>query len=352
MRLFRYRCGPMAVLVAAAIGVLMTEDSSGAASGLLGLAVQQSGPSPTASDVLRLDPALDTLIPPGAAIEKVSGGLQRAEGPLWQRSGGYLLLSDLNEIMKWEPGRPLSIFRNKTYSGATPPGVRVGTNGLALDRDGRLVAVEHGNRRLSRFASDGTVTTLADRYMSRRFNSPNDLAIRKNGDIYFTDLAFFATQTPPLTGPEFGQELEFSGVFRWREHGDVDLLIRDLGGPNGIAFSPDETQLYVSNGGAVRQWLAYRVNPDGTLGAKRVLFEMPSDAGPGGPDGMKVDVRGNLWATGPGGVIVLSPQGKHLGTIQTAEIASNCAFGDSDGKTLYITARTGLYRIRLSVAGW
>jgi gluconolactonase len=155
-----------------------------------------------------------------------------------------------------------------------------------------------------------------------------------------------------MTGPEFGQELDFSGVFRWSENGNVDLLVRDLEGPNGIAFSRDETMLYVSNGRSVRQWWVYQVNRDGTVGAGRVLFEMPRDESPGGPDGMKVDTRGNLWASGPGGVLVLSPDGRHLGTIRTPEAASNCAFGDADGRTLYITARTGIYKIRLSVEGW
>jgi gluconolactonase len=171
------------------------------------------------SDVLRLDPALDRLVPTGAKVEKVAGNLQRGEGPLWIRNGGYLLLSDLNEIMKWSPTDGLSEFRHRTFEGPAPAGIRVGTNGLTLDRQGRVVAVEHGDRRVVRFEKNGKITVLADQYMGRRFNSPNDLVIKRNGDVYFTDPAYLAQSAP--TVPEFRQELEVTGVYRVTTTGNV-----------------------------------------------------------------------------------------------------------------------------------
>ena len=315
---------------------------------LPGLSRDQTAP---AGDVLRIDPALDRLILPGSKVEKLAGNLQRAEGPVWIRSGGYLLLSDLNEIMKWAPGGPLVVFRERIFSGTTPAGVRVGTNGLTVDGQDRLVAVEPGNRRVSRFEKSGAATVLADRYMGKRLNSPNDLVIKKNGEVYFTDPPYFAGQTVPPESSEFRQELEWNGVYRITNAGKVELLVKDLGFPNGLAFSPDEKKLYVANSRPMKTWMVYDVNGDGTLGPGKVFMDISSETAEGVPDGMKVDLTGNVYATGPVGVLVISPEGKHLGTIQIPEIASNCAWGDTDGKTLYVTARTGLYRIKLNVAG-
>jgi gluconolactonase len=312
---------------------------------------QARSQSPGAGDVLRFDPALDRLVPPGAKVEKLAGNLQRAEGPVWIRSGGYLLFSDLNEIMKWAPDSPVSILRSRIFSGTTPPGVRVGTNGLTLDREGRLVGVEPGNRRVSRFDSGGQATVLADRYMGKRLNSPNDLVIKKSGEVYFTDPPYFAGQPVPPTSPEFRQELEFNGVYRVTNAGKLELLVRDLGFPNGLAFSPDERKLYVADSRPRKKWMVYDVKGDGTLGTGKVFIDMSVDTTEAVPDGMKVDTLGNIYATGPGGVLVISPEGKHLGTIQIPEIAANSAWGDPEGKTLYVTARSGLYRIKLNVAG-
>lgn len=303
-------------------------------------------------DVLRLDPALDRLVPPGAKVEKMAGDLQRAEGPVWIRGGGYLLFSDLNEIKKWAPGSSVSILRSRIFAGTTPAGVRVGTNGLAVDREGRLVGVEPGNRRVSRLAASGeTMTVLADRYMGKRLNSPNDLVIKKSGDVYFTDPPYFAGQPVPPTSPEFRQELEFNGVYRVTNAGKLELLVRDLGFPNGLAFSPSEQKLYVADSRPRKKWMVYDVKGDGTLGPGNVFMDISMDTTEAVPDGMKVDTLGNVYATGPGGVLVISPEGKHLGTIQIPEIAANSAWGDADGKTLYVTARTGLYRIKLNVVG-
>jgi len=314
-------------------------------------AVVAQTPTPATGDVLRLDSALDRLVPPGSRLEKLAGNLQRAEGPVWIRSGGHLLFSDLNEIMKWAPGNSLSVFRNRIFSGTAPAGVRVGTNGLTLDRQGRLVGVEHGNRRVSRFEANGETTVLADRYSGQRLNSPNDLVIKKSGEVYFTDPPYFSRQSVPPASPEFRQELAFNGVYRVTNAGKVELLVRDLGSPNGLAFSPSETKLYVANSRPEKMWMVYDVNGDGTLAAGKVFLDVSMDATEAVPDGMKMDTLGNLYATGPGGVLVISPEGKHLGTIQVPEIASNCAWGDADGKTLYVTARTGLYRIKLNIAG-
>lgn len=334
-------CRPLCVLLAATLAVAS-------------LAGQSRGPTPGGGDVLRLDPAIDRLVPPGARVEKLSGNLQRAEGPLWI-SGGYLLFSDLNEIMKWTPGGPVSVFRGRIFSGSTPAGVRVGTNGLTLDREGRLVAVEPGNRRVSRFEKGGEagggVTVLADRFMGKRLNSPNDLVIKKNGDVYFTDPPYYARQPVPPESPEFRQELDFSGVFRVTTRGTLELLVKDLGNPNGLAFSPTENKLYIAESRPEKKWMVYDVRGDGTLAPGKVFMDVSTDTTEAVPDGMKVDVLGNVYATGPGGVLVISPEGKHLGTIRIPEIAANCAWGDADGRTLYVTARTGLYRIKLSVEG-
>ena len=299
----------------------------------------------------RLDPAFDAIVPPGAVVEKLAGGFGKTEGPVWDRRSGFLLFSDLNAIVKWTPKGEVSIVRDRTFSGPAPEGVRVGTNGLALDQQGRLVAVEHGNRRVSRTERDGAVTVLADRYDGQRFNSPNDLVIRRNGDIYFTDPSYFPEQPSTRTDKVFQQDLTFNGVYRVNAKGIVDLLIKDLPFPNGLAFSPDETKLYIANTRPEKRWMVYDVADNGTLTHGRVFLDVTKEPGDGGPDGMKVDTAGNLYAAGPGGILVISPQGKHLGTIPIPEIPANCAWGDADGKTLYVTARTGLYRIRLKVAG-
>ena len=304
-----------------------------------------------AQNVLRLDAALDKIVSPHAKVEKLAGNLQRSEGPVWVREGGYLLLSDLNSIMKWAPGTGLSTFRERTFSGPAPSGTRVGTNGLILDPEGRIVACEHGNRRIARWEKSGSVTILADHFEGQRFNSPNDLVRRKNGDIYFTDPAYFSNQNLPDPDKLFQRELDFSGVYRVTAAGAVELLVRDLPSPNGLAFSPDEKKLYVANTRPEKFWRVYDVKADGTLANGKELLNVTTLPGEGGPDGMKVDSAGNLYGTGPGGVLVISPRGMHLGTIRIPEVAANCAFGGADGKTLYVTARTGLYRIRLNVAG-
>jgi gluconolactonase len=304
-----------------------------------------------AQSVRRLDPALDKIVPAGAVIEKVIGNLQFAEGPVWLRNGGYLLFSDIpsNAIMKWTG--ELSAFRKPVFGREFPQGVQIGTNGLTLDRQGRLIACEHGNRRVSRTEQDGTVTTLADRYEGKRFNSPNDVVCKSNGDIYFTDPNSVARRNPPDPHNDFKTELGFNGVYRVTAAGKLELLTKDMPYPNGLAFSPDEKKLYIANSRLDKFWMVYNVKADGTLAEGKKFFDLSHDTGEAVPDGMKVDSAGNIYATGPGGVLVISPRGKHLGTIEVPEIPANCAWGEADGKTLYIAARTSIYRIRLNGPG-
>ncbi|MEO8049589.1 MAG: SMP-30/gluconolactonase/LRE family protein [Acidobacteriota bacterium] len=320
---------------------------------LLACALPAAAQTAGAGSVIRFDPALDKLVPPGAAVEKVLGNLQFAEGPVWVRTGGYLLFSDLpaNAIMKWAPAAGLSVYRKSVFTNEFPKGIQIGTNGLTFDRQGRVIACEHGNRRISRTEKNGTITTLADRYQGQRLNSPNDVVLRRNGDIYFTDPNSVARNNPPDPNHYFQAELGFNGVYRITAAGKLELLTKDVPYPNGIAFSPDEKKLYVANTRPDKFWMVYDVQADGTIANGKKFLNLTQDPADGLPDGMKMDRLGNLYATGPGGVLVLSPEGKHLGTIPVPEIAANCAWGDADGKTLYITARSGLYRIKLNVPG-
>ncbi len=299
--------------------------------------------------IVRVDPALDDIVPPGAKVEKLAGGFQFLEGPVWVPEG-YLLFSDpnANTIYRWTPDGDVSVFRAKSgYSGMDIGEYgQPGSNGLTLDRQGRLTINEHGRRRVVRLEKNGVVTVLADRYEGKRLNSPNDLVYKSDGALYFTD--------PPFGLPRFHddrrKELPYSGVFRYAG-GSLQLLSSDLTGPNGIAFSPDEKYLYVTNWDLKKKVvMRYEVKPDGALAGGRIFFDMTDAPGDEALDGMKVDQRGNLYVSGPGGAWIISAEGKHLGTIRGPELPANFAWGD-DGRTLYMTARTGLYRIRLSVPG-
>lgn len=300
----------------------------------------------------RNDIALDAILPTDSKVEKVAEGFIFTEGPVWVPGGGYLLFSDIpaNTIYKWKPGGKAEVFRKPSgYDGGNAPaGAFWGSNGLTLDKQGRLTICEHGNRRVTRIEKEGKLTVLAQSFEGKRFNSPNDAVYRSSGDLYFTD--------PPY-GPIQGdndpkKEIPFNGVYRLTKAGKVELLSKELERPNGIALSPDEKALYVANSLRNRMvWMSFPVNRDGTLGKGQVFFDATGFTAGGVPDGMKVDQKGNLYCTGPGGVLIFSPSGKHLGTIPVPEAPANLGWGDADGKTLYITARTSLYRIRLSIAG-
>jgi gluconolactonase len=329
--------------------LLLMTGSLSVCSGAVSAAEQKYAPI---GAIERKDRRIDALIPEDAIIERLTPAVADwAEGPLWVPTGRYLLFSDIpkNKIWKWHEAGGLSVYLKPSgYSGSARfDGREPGSNGLALDRDGRLIICQHGDRRIVRQEMDGKLTVLADRFDGKRFNSPNDLAIKSIGDIYFTD--------PPYGLPgqmrDPGKELDFQGVFRLSANGNLTLLTKEMSRPNGIAFAPDEKTLYVANSDPARAiWMAFPVKADGTLGPGRVFFDATPwvKAGKKGlPDGMKVDHAGNVFATGPGGVCVFAPDGTHLGTLNTGEPTANCAWGD-DGATLYITANKYLCRIRTS----
>jgi gluconolactonase len=313
-------------------------------------------PRPVPFQVLRADPALDRIVPHDARLEHLADGFTFGEGPVWvpasEGTPGHLLFSDPNEntIYRWTSDNRIAVFRERSgYAGGDIAEYRQpGSNGLALDAQGRLTICEHGNRRVSRLEPDGSITVLAERVEGQRLNSPNDLVYRRgDGAIYFTDPPFGL----PRVFDDPRKELSHSGVYRVRG-GQVQLLARDVTGPNGIAFSPDERILYVANWDTEHKVvMRYPVRDDGSLETGTVLFDMTGAPGEEALDGVKVDQAGNVYVSGPGGVWILSPQGRHLGTIVAPELPANFAWGDEDVRTLYLTARSGLYRIRLGIPG-
>jgi len=309
----------------------------------------ESAEPASVGSVVRLDAALDTLVPATAKIEKLAGGFGFTEGPLWFPEG-YLWFSDVtgNVVRQWGPdGKITEILRpgggeNKT----APAGSFIGPNGMIHGKDGTVLLCQHTNRQIVQIAKDHSVSTLLDKYQGKRFNSPNDLVYHSDGSLYFTDPPYGLLKQDE----DPAKELKFNGVFRYA-NGKVEVAIKDLTRPNGIAFSPDEKTLYVANSDEKRKvWMAYDVMPDGSVTKPRVFADVTAEKEPGLPDGMKVDSQGNVYGSGPGGIWIFSPQGKHLGTIKPGETPANCNWGD-DGKSLYITAETGLYRIKLAVQG-
>jgi gluconolactonase len=293
------------------------------------------------------DPGLHDLVAPDAPIDRVAGGLIFTEGPVWR--GGALLFSDIpsKRIVRWRrlpEGPELTTFATGM------------SNGLTLDRQGRVLAAEHDGRRVTRIEEDGTRTVLAERFQGKRLNSPNDLVVKSDGTIYFTDPPYGVKPLPPGTArpanwwtqPIEGRELTTQGVYRLTPDGSVTLVADDFALPNGLAFSPDESVLYIDDS-ARKHIRALEVRPDGTLGKGRVLLDMASDD-PGVPDGLKVDARGNVFSTGPGGVWVCRPDGTLLGRIVLPELPANLAWGE-DGSALFVTARTSVYRIPTKTRG-
>jgi gluconolactonase len=333
--------------------------------GVICLALPTVTPMPTQSQsrnaprIERLDPALDRLIASDAKIETLGEGYDWTEGPVWVKNGGYLLFSDIpkNIVHRWKQGEGVRPYLQPSgYTGKEPRGGETRSNGLILDAQGRLVLCQHGDRRMARMEAPldspkPQFTTLADRYEGKRFNSPNDAVFRSNGDLYFTDPAYGMEKQ--WEDPK--REIPFAGVYRRTASGEVTLLTKDMTRPNGLAFSPDEKRLYVAQSDPSSAiWRVFDVKSDGTIENSRVLLDLTTmvkaKTRPGLPDGLKIDTEGNLFATGPGGVLVISPEGKHLGTILTGQATSNVAFGD-DGRTLYITADMFLMRVRLKAKG-
>jgi gluconolactonase len=318
------------------------------------LSLAQAQLPKTIGSIERLDPAFDKLVPPGAVIEVLGSGFDWAEGPCWVKNQGFLVFSDIppNKIMKWDPKGGISVFRERVgYTGSQPfQGEEPGTNGITLDSAGRLVCCCHGDRAIKRIENDGKLTILADRYEGKRFNSPNDLVYKSNGDLYFTD--------PPYGLPQRekdpARELGWFGVYRLGKDGNVTLLTKEMTRPNGIGFSPDEKTLYVANSDPeLALWKAFPVKADGTLGESRVVYDATKwvkEGRPGLPDGLAVDKQGHLWATGPGGVYCLTPEGKILGRLNTGEKTANCKFGD-DGKTLFVCADMYICRVKTNAVG-
>lgn len=326
------------------------------------LSAQDSTNFPTIGEILRFDPAFDELIAEDAEIEVLSSGFLWSEGPVWVPEnghpfGGYVLFSDIpnNRVVRWDEGKGAATWLQPAgYTGVADYGGEPGSNGLLLDAKGQLISCEHGDRRLSLLTAGGGKRTLVDNYQGKRLNSPNDACLGADGEtIYFTD--------PPYGLPGRWdsplRELDFCGVYRLDPSGELTLLTEEMTRPNGLAFSPDFKTLYVAQSDPeAALWKAFPVNEDGTLGESRILHDATKafqDGLPGLPDGLKVDHQGNIWATGPGGVYVFSPEGKLLGRISTGERTANCAWGN-DGATLYLTADTYLCRIRTKTkgAGW
>ncbi len=359
----------LVVLTSITIGAVLIESSPNRNS-LLPTVVEQvsaaEAPPTVPMNVERLDPALNLIVPAQPVLEKVATGpgFTWTEGPVWIPAG-YLLFAEIpsNSIRKWTPDDGVSVFMQPSgYKGSVPfTGREPGSNGMTIDSHGRLTVAGHAQRdvwRLERVDPKAKVTVLADTYQGKQLNSPNDLVYKSDGALYFTD--------PPYGLPKLDsdptKQLPFSGVYRVPgalaqkpgappDRAQLQLLVKDLPFPNGIAFSPDEKYLYVNNSQPKKLWMRYTVNPDGTLTDAKLFFDATSDQRSGAPDGMKVDQKGNVYSAGPGGVWIFSPEGKHLGTLDIPERVGNVAWGGADHKTLYVAASSSIYRIALQIPG-
>ena len=283
-------------------------------------------------------PKLLDLIDADAELEQLGSGCEFTEGPVWHAEGKFLLFSDIpaNQMKKWTAEEGITNFR-------VPSGK---SNGLTYDKQGRLIAAEHANRRVSRTEADGTVVTIASHYEGKRLNSPNDVVVKSDGSIYFSDPPYGLTADYGIEGE---QDLDFQGVYRLSADGQtLTLLIDDFDRPNGLCFSPDESILYIDD--TERMHIrAFDVQPDGTIANGRIFAEEEGDDGV--PDGMKIDVHGNVYLTGPGGIWIFDASGEHLGVLQISEQAANLGWGGDDWSTLFITASTSLYSIQCKVSG-
>ena len=287
--------------------------------------------------VEQIAPGLDRIVSLDAEFEELGSGYLLGEGPLWWKEGGYLLFSDVdNDVrMKWAAGEGISVHRQPPENG----------NGLTRDLQGRIISCGQSFRRMARLEPDGKVTIIAETFEGKKLNSPNDVVVHSSGAVFFTD--------PPFGIPPEKAEVGFAGVYRIDPNGSLSVQVRDFRTPNGLAFSPDESILYINDtlDGHIR---AFNMKPDGNVdvSSDRVFCVLKGDR-PGAPDGMKIDVEGNVYCTGPGGVWIMDSSGKHLGTILTGAAwgTTNCAWGDDDWKTLYITTQKTVGRIRMKIPG-
>lgn len=337
---------PLAVLATVATATMLSAASAPITS------TSAPYPKDAKSSIERLDPALDDLIASDAVIENLGSGFNWSEGPIWVPAQGALLFSDVpeNRVYRWKDGEGISVFIEPSgFTGRQYNGRERGSNGLTLDAQDRLVLCQHGDRRVARLAGDGkSFETVVDKFGGKRFSSPNDLCYDKAGNLFFTD--------PPYGLPsDTKQETDFHGIYRLSTDGQLTVIGSDMSRPNGVALSPDERTLYIGSTDGDEPWLkAYSLNPDGSVTRSRIFFDgsaLMKAGRRGGFDGLKVDAQGNVWATGPGGVVIISPDGKHLGSILTGRFTANCAFGDSDHMTFYITADESLLRVRTKVKG-
>jgi gluconolactonase len=278
--------------------------------------------------------AFKSLFPKNATVERVATGFEFTEGPIWLAEENCLLFSDIlaNKIFKLAPNSEVTVFRDPSFN----------SNGLTRDKQGRLIACEHGMRRVTRTEKDGSITVLAEKFQGKKLNSPNDIVVKSDGSIYFTD--------PPYGIKPEQQEQPIQGVYRLSPDGkEIIVVADDFDKPNGLAFSPDEKKLYIDDSER-RHIRVFDVQADGKL-ANSCIFYKINGKKPGLPDGMKVDVQGHIYCTGAGGVWVFDSEGNHLGTIVTPEVPANCAWGDDDLQSLYITAGTSVYKIRVNIPG-
>ena len=310
-------------------------------------------PKDAKSSIERLDPAFDALVGVDAVVENLGSGFRWSEGPVWDPAQNALLFSDVpeNRVYRWKDGAGISVAVEPSgFTGTQYNGRERGSNGLTLDGAGHLTLCQHGDRRVARLTADGkSFETVVAKFDAKRFSSPNDLCFDKAGNLFFTD--------PPYGLPaDTKQETAFNGVYRLGTDGKLTVIASELSRPNGVAFSPDEKTLYIGSTDDKERFIkAYTLNADGTVASSRIFFDgtelMARTKRGGGFDGLKVDAQGNLWTSGPGGILVISPAGKHLGTILTGRPTANCAFGDADHQTLYITSNESLLRVRTNVKG-
>nr|WP_106598564.1 SMP-30/gluconolactonase/LRE family protein [Dyadobacter jiangsuensis] len=312
---------------------------------------------PTMGKIVYEDPAFEKLLSKDAKIEVLASGFDWSEGPVWVKEGGYLLFSDVpkNKVYKWDEKEGLSVFLEPSgYTGRGVYSDEPGSNGLIIDHKGRLVSCEHGDRRISAMPLNvGGKITLADNFEGKRFNSPNDVVQHSNGDYYFTDPPYGLMKKHEDPTREIAQ----FGVYRIHKDGKVTMQVSDLSRPNGLAFSPDGKTLYVAQSDPEKSiWMAYPLDANGNAGKGKLIYDatpMGKRGMAGLPDGLKVDKDGNLWSSGPGGMLIISPAGKLLGRIEMGELTSNCAWGN-DGTTLYMTVDGYVCRIKTNTkgAGW
>jgi gluconolactonase len=357
------RISLLALIVSAiSISFIITATSSAASDPSQAPAASADDLTPLKMD--RLDASIDKIIPAGAKLERVVTGFKWIEGPVW--ADGRLFFAEIpsNSIRTWTPGKGVSIFLQPSgYKGTAPyGGPEPGTNGMTLDVRVRLTVAGHAQRDVYRFETlnpKGPITILADTFNGKQLNSPNDLVYKSDGSLYFTDPPY-GLRTQQDNDPD--KQLDVNGVYRISNalqqkpgappvHQNLQLLVSDLTRPNGIAFSPDEKYLYVNNSQPKKIWMRYTVKPDGTLTDAKLLHDATADNRPGAPDGMKVDVEGNIYSAGPGGVWIFSPEGKPLATILIPGRVANVAWAGPDRKMLYITGSEGIFRVHLKIAG-